>query len=340
MKDSKDSVIRDSRSETMTNTLSVIVPCYNESEMIYSFYDSLKRVLEGLKGFEYEIIFVDDGSSDDTFAKLSQIFRQNARVTVCSLSRNFGHQIALSAGLDRARGNVVIMMDADLQHPPCLIPEMIDKWRDGYDVVSAVRKHTEDVSFCKHWTSKGFYFLFNKLSSTHIPEGAADFCLLDRQAFMTLRAMPERHRFLRGMISWMGFRRAYLPYEAPKRPAGRSKYNMWKMINLATEAILSFSALPLLVAVRIGLVITLLGFVYLAWILGRFLILRDLVPGWSSLICVILIIGGFQIMLVGLIGQYLARLFDEVKGRPLYLTKAELGCTQEMEDNHSGAAND
>lgn len=303
--------------------LSVVAPCFNESEVIGLFYRELAKVLEALENVDFEVIFVDDGSSDDTLAQLNRFAEENSAVRVCSLSRNFGHQIALTAGLDFAAGDVVIMMDSDLQHPPRLIPELLRQWGRGNDVVSAVRERTQGEPWFKKLTSRGFYALVNFLSTTRIPYGAADFCLLSRRVCDSLRQMPERHRFLRGLISWAGFQRAFVPYEAPLRAAGKSKYTPIKMTTMALDAVFSFSAEPLRLALRTGLLIAAAGFVYLAWTLIKGYLLNALVPGYASLIGVTLILGGFQLAFIGLIGQYLARVFEEVKGRPLYLLKQE-----------------
>lgn len=303
--------------------ISVVVPCYNESKVIHVFYEALKPVLQVLEGFQYEIIFIDDGSADDTLAQLNQIAEKDSCVRVGSFSRNFGHQTALTAGIDAAEGEVMITMDADLQHPPELIPEMINKWKEGNDIVSAVRDTTEGASCFKKMTSRGFYYILNVLSETSIPQGVADFNLFSRRAYMVLRNMPERHRFLRGMTSWIGFDRAFLSYSAAKRAAGESKYTIFKMVTLALDGIFSFSAVPLRIATRIGLLITFLGFVYLAWIFERYFVSGNTVPGWASLIAVTLILGGFNLVSVGMLGQYLSRVFEEVKGRPMYILKQE-----------------
>lgn len=316
--------------------LSVISPCYNESKVIGLFYTELKQVLESLEDLEHEIIFVDDGSTDGTLAQLNQMAQEDPCVRVCSLSRNFGHQIALTAGLDLAEGEAVVMMDCDLQHPPDLIPEMVKKWRQGYDVVSAVRNETEGAPWFKNITSKSFYFLLNSLSNIHIPQGAADFCLLSRRVCKVLQKMPERHRFLRGMISWVGFNRTFMPYQAPRRAGGKSKYTFIKMLSLATEAILSFSSAPLRLATRVGVIITLSGFIYLIWILLK---LKQAVPGWASLIGVTLILGGCQLIFIGLIGQYLARIFEEVKGRPTYIIKQTPVTSQQSDDKQKSGNN-
>jgi len=301
--------------------ISIISPCYNESEAIGRLYDELKATLNSLEGIRHEIIFVDDGSWDDTLSKLNSYAESDSTVKVYSFSRNFGHQLALTAGLDMAKGDVVITMDSDLQHPPSLIPEMIAKWKQGHDIVSAVREQTKDVSIFKRISSRCFYKLINFLGDTHIPEGVADFNLLSCKACDILKSMPEKHRFLRGMISWIGMPRAFISYHAPKRVAGKSKYTLLKMTSLAIDAILSFSTMPLRLAVRAGLLISFAGFLYLVWILLRYIFMRDLVSGWGSLICVTLIIGGGQLFFIGLIGQYLARVFEEVKNRPPYIFK-------------------
>jgi glycosyltransferase involved in cell wall biosynthesis len=301
--------------------LSVVVPCYNEAEVIPIFYSALKEVLSADSSLDYEIIFVDDGCTDGTLDKLNAIMAEDPHVRVCALSRNFGHQIALTAGLDAAIGDAVIMLDSDMQHPPALIPELVRHWRGGFDVVSAVRQRTEGETWFKGITSRGFYKVLNALSSTKVPEGAADFCLLSRRACDALRAMPERHRFLRGLVSWMGFPRVLVPYTAPERAAGHSKYNLVKMLALAFDAVFSFSAEPLRLALRVGILIGGGGVAYLAWTLGYGYLIKGLVPGYASIIGVILILGGFQLIFIGCMGQYIARVFEEVKGRPIYFLK-------------------
>jgi glycosyltransferase involved in cell wall biosynthesis len=303
--------------------LSIVAPFYNESDVVGLFYQGLRPVLDSLTDLDVEIVFVDDGSTDDTLDQLNRIADRDPAVRVCSLSRNFGHQIALTAGLDVAAGDAVITMDSDLQHPPVLIPELVRRWREGYDVVSGIRVSTAGETWLKGVTSRGFYTLLNALSTTTVPQGAADFCLLSRRVVKSLRDMPERHRFLRGLVSWVGFRRALVPYEAPKRAAGHTKYSLVKMVALALDAVFSFSAEPLRLALRAGFGITLLGFVYLAWTLINGYLLGALVPGYSSLIGVTMILGGCQLTFIGLVGQYLARVFEEVKGRPIYLLKQE-----------------
>lgn len=303
--------------------LSVVVPCFNEQEAIEHSYRAIKDVLNALPNVEHELIFVDDGSSDATLQKLNGLMASDHAVRVQSLSRNFGHQVALAAGIDTAVGEAVIMMDADLQHPPSLIPELLQRWREGADIVSAIRHETEGESWFKRTSSRQFYRILNALSATKVPPGAADFCLLSRRVCDSLRRMPERHRFLRGLISWVGYPRAYVPYVAPRRALGKTKYSFVKMVALALDAVFSFSAEPLRLALRTGVVIAFGGGVYLTWTLVYGYLVHGLVPGYASLIGVTLILGGFQLIFIGLVGQYLSRVFDEVKGRPLYLLKQE-----------------
>lgn len=303
--------------------LSVVVPCYNESEVLELFYREIRPVLQSLDDLSCELIFADDGSDDDTLDKLNRIAEQDPTVRICSLSRNFGHQIALTAGIDAAVGDAVIMMDGDLQHPPSLILELVRRWRDGNDVVLAIRERTEGASWFKNLTSRGFYAVMSWLSSTKVPPGAADFCLISHRVVKSLGQMPERHRFLRGLITWVGFPRTFVKYQSPKRAAGHSKYSLVKMVSLALDALFSFSAEPLRLAFRAGITITVMGFLYLAWTLIKGYILHALVPGYSSLIGMVIILGGCQLAFIGLIGEYLARVFEQVKGRPLYLLKQE-----------------
>lgn len=301
--------------------LSVVAPCYNEVGGIELFYDQLKAVLKTLPDLDHEILLVDDGSNDGTLEKLNALAQKDSRLFVYSLSRNFGHQIALTAGLEAAQGDVVIMMDSDLQHPPSLIPQMVKLWREGNDVVSAVRKHTAGSTLFKQLSSNLFYRLINLLSDTSIRNGAADFCLLSRAAHQSLLRFPERHRFLRGLVSWMGFRRAFVEFDAPARAIGSSKYTLMKMVKLAFQAIFSFSVIPIRLAAQIGLVTILLSLVYLVYILFCYFFRRDLVPGWASIIFVVTFLGGVQLAFVGLLGEYIARIFEEVKQRPIYLLK-------------------
>ncbi|MHC4526047.1 MAG: glycosyltransferase family 2 protein [Planctomycetota bacterium] len=305
----------------MTQKLSVVSPCFNEEQVIESYYQSLKDILARINGLTFEIILVDDGSSDTTPEILKRLAESDPTLKAVVLSRNFGHQVALTAGIDHASGDALIMMDSDLQHPVDLIPEMIEYWSQGHDVVSTIRQDTRDAGLFKTFTSKSFYWLFNKLSTTYLPAGAADFCLLSKNVYSQLQNMRERHRFLRGLVCWMGFNRKIIPYTAAARGAGISKYSLVKMVRLATEAIFSFSAKPLTVAIKVGLFLTFVGFAYLLYILYGYFIKQNLVAGWASLICTLLILNGFQLIFIGLIGEYISKIFEQVKERPIYMVK-------------------
>ena len=303
-------------------TLCVVSPCYNEGAGIAEFYTRLKQVLVALDGLDHRIVFVDDGSTDATLQRLNDLAAEDASIHVYSLSRNFGHQIALTAGCDVAQGEALVLMDSDLQHPPALIPAMVAKWRAGADIVSAVRLRTEDASILKRLSARGFYALLNSISDTHIVPDAADFVLLSRPAHEALLRMPERHRFLRGMVSWIGFRREFVEYHAPSRRAGASSYTLRRMVRLASDALFSFSAAPVLLATRLGLAVVACGMLYLGYILYTLVAHPEqVIQGWTSLIIVVLILSGIQIMFFGLIGEYIARIFEEAKGRPLYFFK-------------------
>jgi dolichol-phosphate mannosyltransferase len=303
--------------------LSIVAPCYNEAGGVQSFYRELKAVLQSLPHYDQEIIFIDDGSTDGTLGALNSLAALDPSIRVYSFSRNFGHQVALSAGIDVSTGDALVMLDSDLQHPPTLIPEMMKLWEEGFDVVSARRSGTIGASWLKLFTSRLFYRIINMLSDTAIPEGAADFCLLSARAQAALRAMPERHRFVRGMVAWIGFRRGYLSYEAPVRTDGDSKYTLLRMLALAREAVLSFSATPVRLATRGGVTVAACGGVYLIYILARYFTKDDLARGWGSLIATVLILGGLQLAFIGLIGEYLVRVFEEAKRRPLYIFKQQ-----------------
>ncbi len=307
--------------------LSVVVPCFNEAVGIDRFHADLAAALDRLP-LSWHVYFIDDGSTDGTLERLNALAKGDRRVRVYSLSRNFGHQVALSAGLDVTDGTAVLMMDADLQHPPAIVPEMVAQWRAGADVVSAVRRETADATWFKRASARLFYWLINRLGDTPIVPGAADFCLLSTRAHAALCAMPERHRFLRGMVSWIGFTRVFVPFEAPERSAGTSKYTPLKMTALAADALLSFSAAPMRLASRMGVALLAPGAVYFIYILFRYVTMNDFVRGWGSLIGTLLVIGGIQLIFIGLVGEYLARIFEESKRRPLYFFKQTPGDLQ------------
>ncbi len=305
--------------------LSVVAPMYNEEDNIEAFFAALMPVLEGL-GLSYEVLCVDDGSTDSTLEKLLAVRAREGRVKVVSLSRNFGKDMALSAGLDHASGDAVVPIDTDLQDPPELIAEMIAKWRQGYDVVYAVRasrKHSDSV--LKRGSASLFYRTFNLLVDTDIPRDTGDFRLMDRAVVDALRQLPERTRFMKGLFAWVGFRQTGIAYERKARHAGDTKWGWWRLWNFALDGITSFSTLPLRFWAYLGLVISALSFVYLVFLIIRVLISGIDVPGYASLMVVVLFLGGLQMLTLGIFGEYLGRLFDEVKGRPLYIVRRRYG---------------
>jgi dolichol-phosphate mannosyltransferase len=302
--------------------LSIIVPVFNEAGVIEQIHARIAAVIDSLP-YEVEIYYVDDGSSDQTEAALETLAAQDSRVHPLTLSRNFGHQAALTAGLDHAAGDVIISMDGDGQHPPEMIPQMVELVRQGYDVVQAQRIEEDQAISFKKITSEVFYRLLNRISGTPIRSGAADFRALSRQALDALKAMPEYHRFLRGMIAWIGYSTIILPFHEPKRVAGKSKYSLGKMLRLASDAIFSFSLMPLYIGLSAGGVFIILAlaqmvYVLVLWLTGQ---KAQIVPGWSSLMAVLLIASGIIMILLGFIGVYVGYIFQQVKGRPIYLIK-------------------
>ena len=299
--------------------LSVVVPVYNEVESVGELHRRLSTVMAGLG--EHELVFVDDGSSDGTWEALVGLAKGDRHVRLIRLSRNFGHQLALSAGLEAARGDAVVSIDADLQDPPEVIPDLVARWREGYDVVYAVRERRTGESRFKLATAAVFYKGINRLSSTEIPEQAGDFRLLSRRALDGLLAMPERARFLRAMSTWIGFRQIGVPYGRDARYAGETKYPFRKMARLATDAVTSFSTAPIRAVTTLGLVSVAFCMLALVWTLYLRLFTDRTIQGWTSVLVVVLFLGGVQLLSIGIIGQYVGRIYDEVKGRPLYLVE-------------------
>jgi dolichol-phosphate mannosyltransferase len=308
----------------MACALSVVIPAYNEEGCLGELYQRLLPVLRDT-GLEYEILFVDDGSTDGTFRELRRLSQEDSCVRAVRLSRNFGHQAALTAGLAQARGEAVVTMDADLQHPPELIPTLIEKWREGHEVVYTVRGKTADSGVSKDVTASLYYRLLNFLSPIPIVPGAADFRLLDRKAVDALNAMPERARFFRGLVPWIGFRQMSVAFDAPERFSGETKYSFLKMSRLALHGILSLSAMPLRMATLVGAIVVAIGLVYGIYVVWTALFNPESQQGWASIVLVALLLGGTQIFFMGVIGEYLARVFEEVKARPLYLIAETIG---------------
>jgi dolichol-phosphate mannosyltransferase len=304
--------------------LSVIVPCYNEQEVITHTHDRLMAVLSKL-AMTFEIIYVDDGSKDSTAALLKDIQDRSSNARVIRLSRNFGHQIAVTAGLDYAEGDAVVLIDADLQDPPEVIPGMIAKWREGFEVVYGQRTSREGESAFKLWSARQFYRLINRLSEVPLPLDTGDFRLLDRRAVLALRCMTERHRLLRAMTSWVGFRQVALPYERAKRFAGTSKYPLRKMIGLALDGVVSFSTLPLRLVTLAGIFLFVLSCVAIGYAVFMRLLTNEWEPGWTLLFVSSLMIGSLQCIALGIIGEYVGRVYGEAKARPLFFVLEVMG---------------
>ena len=304
--------------------LSVVVPCFNEEAVIEATHQRLGRVLDGI-ALPSEIVYVDDGSSDATFSRLSAIQSRDARVRVVRLSRNFGHQFASTAGLQHASGDAVVLIDADLQDPPELISEMLAKWQEGFAVVYGTRTTRSGEGWFKRATAKSFYRLINRVSEVPIPLDTGDFRLMDRRVVDAVLAMPERDRFLRGMVAWAGFRQTPLPYAREPRTAGASKYPLRKMLHFAGDGILSFSLTPLKFATFLGFLASALALVGIVYALAVRLETHAWVAGWASIFLAVLFMGGVQLICLGILGEYLGRIYGESKRRPLYFVAEKLG---------------
>jgi dolichol-phosphate mannosyltransferase len=307
------------------HSVDLVIPLYNEVETILAFHQQVRTVIDSLS-YQFTIYYVNDGSIDETQKLLLGLAEKDERVIILELSRNFGHQAALTAGIDRANSDLVVTMDGDGQHPPELIPEMIKLAESGYDVVTAQRIDEEKASF-KKTTSNLFYRLINIIGDTNIQAGAADFRLMKKSVVEELRNMREYHRLLRGMVAWMGYRSIILPYKQPPRLSGVSKYSLGKMIRLASHATFSFSLIPLYLGLSVGVIFMLLAmaeiiYVLSFWVSGQ---QSSLAPGWSSLMFVLLCVGGSLMITLGFIGVYVGYIFQEVKRRPIYIIRQQGG---------------
>lgn len=300
--------------------LSVVVPAYNEAQVLPELHKRLCEVLDALP-LDNEIVYVNDGSTDDTLSVMRALREADPRVGILDLSRNFGKEIALSAGLDHARGDAVVVIDADLQDPPELIPELLLHWREGHEVVYATRIAREGETVFKKATARMFYRFVQKMGRVSIPENTGDYRLLSRRAVDSLKELREHHRFMKGLFSWIGYSQKSVPYRREPRFAGKTKWNYWKLWNFAIEGITSFTTTPLKLATYLGLATALGAFVYGSYFFIRTLLLGNPVPGYPSLLIIILFMGGIQLVAIGIIGEYLGRMFNETKNRPLYFLK-------------------
>ena len=299
--------------------LTVVIAAYNEAEALPLLQPRVQAVLDGLADIDGRILYIDDGSRDATWPVLQAIAAADPRVSLLRLSRNFGKESALTAGLDHVDVGAAMILDADGQDPPELIPQFVARWREGFDDVHGTRVLREGEGWLKRGTAHAFYRVIGRLSHTPIPADTGDFRLLSPRALAALRQLRERHRFMKGLFGWVGFRSVAVPYEREARSAGRSKFNFWRLWNFALEGITSFTTAPLRLATYLGLATAAVAFLYAAWIVLKALVWGDPVAGWPSMMAVILFLGGVQLIALGLIGEYLGRLYEESKQRPLYL---------------------
>lgn len=297
---------------------SVVVPVFNEEEVLQETYRRLTQVMEGLAS-PYEIVFVDDGSTDRSPEILDRLALEDPRVRVIHFSRNFGHQAAITAGMDYARGEAVIVIDADLQDPPEVIPEMVAKWQEGYEVVYGKRAKREGETYFKRVTAALFYRFLRAMTEIDIPLDTGDFRLMDRKVVEVMKLLREKHRFIRGLVAWVGFRQVALEYVRHRRFAGTTKYPLRKMLKLAWDGITAFSHKPLKLAAYLGFALSFLSFVYLVVIVVLKLLGKSTVPGWASLAVINLFFSGIILIILGIMGEYLGRIYDEAKNRPLYV---------------------
>ena len=300
--------------------LSLVVPVLNEEESIDIFLASVVPVLDGA-GLRFEVVFVNDGSRDNTLSHLLDRGLRDRRLKVVNLSRNFGKEAALTAGIDHARGDILVPMDVDLQDPPELIGRFIERWREGYDIVYGVRSVRHSDTAAKRVSASWFYRVFNSMSPVSIPAHAGDFRLVDRRAVEVLRQLPERNRFMKGLFAWVGFNAIGVAYERPQRAAGASKFNLWRLWNFALDGVVSFSTVPLRASFYIGVAIATVSVLYALFIVTRVLLFGIDTPGYASLLIAVLLMGAIQLLSLGVIGEYLGRLFLEVKGRPIYVVE-------------------
>lgn len=305
--------------------LSIIIPCFNEEEVISETFKRILKIASEITYLDIEIIFIDDGSKDLTPVLLQNFVNKENFVKAIFLSRNFGHQIAVTAGLDASKGDAVVIIDADLQDPPEVIHEMILEWEKGYDVVYGKRIDRKGESIFKKLTAKMFYRILNMLSDVYIPLDTGDFRLISKNVVQNLKQMPEKDRFLRGMISWVGFRQTAIKYHRDKRFAGVSKYPLRKMLRFASDGILSFSTKPLQISIGLGMVSSFLSLLVICYALFLRIFTNIWVEGWTALMIAVLFIGGIQLLCIGILGNYIGRIYDESKNRPLYLVRQYRG---------------
>ncbi|HEY5585389.1 MAG TPA: glycosyltransferase family 2 protein [Ruminiclostridium sp.] len=304
--------------------LSIVVPVYDEQEVIDETFKRLSGVFKDYF-MNVEYIFINDGSKDNTYFKLSEIAKNNSGVRVINFARNFGHQIAITAGMDYAKGDAVVIIDADLQDPPEVIPEMVEKWKEGYEVVFGKRSQREGESFFKKFTAKMYYRFLDSMTDVNLPVDVGDFRLIDRKVCNAMKCLPERSRYVRGLVSWVGFKQTSVEYKREKRFAGETKYPLKKMIKLAGDGIFSFSYKPLKLATFAGMLVSVISFIYLIVVLIQKFIKNDVASGWASSMAVSLFFNGVMLIVIGIMGEYVGRIYEEVKARPLYIVGELVG---------------
>lgn len=303
--------------------ISFVVPVFNEEENIHEFHRRLTQVMAPLP-YDYEILFIDDGSKDRTSQLIRELAEKDPHVQGYVFARNFGHQLALTCGLDQSTGDAVISMDGDLQHPPEMVPELLKKWEEGYEIVQTVRKATEDATWFKNITSRLYYKLINSMSEVRVTPGGSDFRLMDRKAVDALNRFRERARFIRGMVNNLGFRYTTLEFVAPPRFAGHSKFSLRKMLRFALDGITAFSRVPLRLALYVGCIAGLGSILLIGHVIYVKYIIQDAVPGWTTLAVAEFFLGGVELIGIGIVGEYVGRIFDEVKQRPLYIIREHI----------------
>lgn len=306
----------------MSKLISVIVPCYNEQEVLHLFYEEITRVAGEMPNYDFEFLFVNDGSKDKTLEILKEFAQKDERAKYISFSRNFGKEAAIYAGLENSKGDYVCMMDADLQDPPALLPEMVKYIEeDGYDSVATRRVTREGEPPVRSFFAHRFYHLMNKISKTEIVDGARDYRLMTRQFVNSLLELGEYNRFSKGLFGWVGYKTKWLEYKNVERAAGETKWSFWKLLLYSIEGIVAFSTVPLTISIAVGLLFCLIALIGVIFIVVRTFAFGDPVAGWPSMVCIILMIGGIQLFCVGILGEYLAKTYLEVKNRPLYICK-------------------
>ena len=315
-------------------TLSVVIPIFNEEETLPALFERLSAVLEGL-GEPFEVIFVNDGSSDGSERMLRALHARDPRFKSIHFSRNFGHQTAITCGLDHARGRAVAAMDGDLQDPPEVLPDMLARWREGYEVVYAIRQKRKE-GFVKRSAYKAFYWLLRRVSYLDIPLDSGDFSLIDRRVIDILKSMPERNRFVRGLRTWAGFRQVGYEYAREARFAGQSKYNLAKLIKLAFDGLVSYSYVPLRLVSNVGLLVSATALGYMGYLLLARVFGGTPIAGWTSTVVIVLFLGGVQLLSLGVIGEYVGRIFEEVKQRPHYVVRERVGFDADAVDVRAG----